>query len=158
MRRVSEEDSGPSRHSFPRASNAATVIESWYLAHRPRRATTILFIDDDADQRALFELLLSEAGFRVITAPGVRQGLESLVWQYVDIVISDIRMPEVNGLDLASHLQNLRFFPNQSKIPLILLTAGGAHYESRAREAGADLFCPKEHASRLLISQIRSLL
>jgi two-component system response regulator (stage 0 sporulation protein F) len=77
---------------------------------------TILVIDDEAPLRALLRTVLEQAGHKVIEAPNGRLGLEAYRQHPVDLVITDIRMPGMDGLDLA--LEFTRCFLNVKVIAM----------------------------------------
>ena len=60
----------------------------------------ILVVDDEESIREFFEIMLKREGYEVLTASNGREGLEALKASPVDLVISDIQMPEMSGLDL----------------------------------------------------------
>lgn len=66
---------------------------------------TILVIDDDAQTRALFQATLEAAGYRVLTAESGQAGLQRLPQHAVDLVIVDIYMPEMDGLEFIRRLR-----------------------------------------------------
>ena len=65
---------------------------------------TILIIDDQQAVRALLRAVLEDAGYQVTEAANGRQGLELYRFRPTDLVITDIVMPELNGLDLMLEL------------------------------------------------------
>jgi two-component system response regulator (stage 0 sporulation protein F) len=77
---------------------------------------TILVIDDDALLRALLRIVLEQAGHEVIEAANGRLGLEAYREKPADLVITDLRMPGVDGLDLI--LQLTRCFLNVKVIAM----------------------------------------
>lgn len=80
--------------------------------------TPILFVDDDEDTAMTYRMLLSTAGFAVTAAHSVREALDLLDERPdIRLVVSDVRMPEVDGLDLVRVLRHR--FP---ALPCILLT------------------------------------
>ncbi len=79
---------------------------------------TILLADDDDSLRRVLEFQLSDAGFRVLTAENGSQALELFAANEVDCVITDWRMPEMNGLELLERVNAIR-----SDIPIIVITA-----------------------------------
>jgi CheY-like chemotaxis protein len=83
----------------------------------PTPPATLLLVDDDRDFVASLEMLLPTLGYTVIPAHSVREALDVLDTSSVDVVISDIRMPEVDGLDLVRVLRHR--FP---RLPTVLLT------------------------------------
>ena len=97
---------------------------------------SILIIDDEAGILGTLTILLKNSGFQVATAQGGRAGLEAMKSSLPDIVLSDIRMPQVSGLDILDTALGL-----DPDMPVILMTAqaslqsaiqavnqGGFHY------------------------------
>lgn len=68
------------------------------------RPATILIIEDHTSVRMLLARVLEEAGYQVCEAANGRQGLERFHAQPVDLVITDLEMPEMNGLDVILEL------------------------------------------------------
>ena len=66
---------------------------------------TILIVDDEAKIRSIYDRFLTDEGFKVIQAPDVCQAYEVLKNQAVDLVLLDIRMPEVDGSELYDIMQ-----------------------------------------------------
>lgn len=81
---------------------------------------TVLVIDDDDSLRRVVEYNLHEDGYRVITAADGTMGLQAFQAQPVDLVLTDIRMPEMDGLELLTRLKAM-----QADLPVIILTAHG---------------------------------
>jgi DNA-binding NtrC family response regulator len=72
-------------------------------------APRILIVDDSEDTLEVLQRNLASQGFEVSTAPGVREAVESLSARAVDVVITDLKMPGISGLDLVRHVrENLR--------------------------------------------------
>ena len=81
---------------------------------------TLLLIDDDASLRRVTEYNLKDDGYAVITACDGREGLERFRAERIDLVLSDVRMPELDGMDLLPQLKAM-----QPDLPVIMLTAHG---------------------------------
>jgi two-component system chemotaxis sensor kinase CheA len=109
-------------------------------------AMTILVVDDSVTSRILNQKLLGASGFRVITANDGRRALEMLRAQAVQLVLSDVQMPHMDGFDLA---KAIKADPALSHIPIVLLTALDNN-EDRARgiDAGADAYINKQQLSQ----------
>lgn len=69
-----------------------------------KRIETILVVDDSRDTREVLQRNLSSRGYRVLEASGVRQAIEILESTPVQLVITDIRMPDIDGFDLIRHV------------------------------------------------------
>ena len=83
-------------------------------------AKTILLIDDDDSLRRVVEYNLSEEGHHVVTAADGTAGLQAFQSHPIDLVLTDIRMPEMDGLELLTRLKAI-----QADLPVIILTAHG---------------------------------
>jgi CheY-like chemotaxis protein len=97
---------------------------------------TILFAEDDAAVRESTAAILAARGFRLLVAKDGAEALRLLSENPVDVLFTDVVMPDLNGIELAREAQRLR--PN---IKVLLMTA----YYSRAEEAarvGRLLFKP----------------
>jgi DNA-binding NtrC family response regulator len=86
--------------------------------------TRILVIDDDAHIRALLRTALEHTGYEVVEAPNGAIGMQHYRTQPTDLVITDLCMPEMNGLDIIIDLR--RDFP-EARIMAMSGGAGGAH-------------------------------
>jgi DNA-binding response OmpR family regulator len=98
---------------------------------------TILIIDDDDQLREVLNLLLARAGYTVFEAPNGKVGLQLMLSENVDLVITDLYMPEKEGLETIAELR--KDFP-QTKIIVI---SGGykgsvVSHLTLAKELGAD--------------------
>ena len=80
----------------------------------------ILVVDDDASQRRLIEFWLQEEGFSVVTASDGKAGLHSFEQKSPCLVITDLRMPGMDGLDLLGRIKDIN-----PDTPVILITAFG---------------------------------
>jgi two-component system NtrC family response regulator len=81
---------------------------------------TLLLIDDDESLRRVVEYNMREAGYRVITAADGTSGLEAFQAEPVDVVLTDVRMPEMDGLELLTRLKAMK-----PDLPVVVLTAHG---------------------------------
>lgn len=82
---------------------------------------TILVVDDEENIRALFELELSEAGFNVITAANGQEGLRLFQEKKPDLILLDIKMPDMHGLEVLSRIRK-----EDPHVPVMMVTAHGA--------------------------------
>lgn len=94
----------------------------------------ILVVDDEPDTVGLLELTLRTAGFEINTARSGQEGLRLALETKFDLLLLDIMMPDLSGLDLIRSLQELKGASANS--PIVILTARG---RSEDREAGERL-------------------
>ncbi|HID01616.1 MAG TPA: response regulator, partial [Desulfobacterales bacterium] len=80
--------------------------------------TSILVVDDERSMRDFLKILLVKEGYQVETAPGGHQALEILEKQTFDLVISDIRMDGMDGLELLNSIKE-----NCPSLPVVMITA-----------------------------------
>ena len=116
----------------------------------------ILVVDDDANNRAVVAAQLKNDGFVVRVAASGEQALEMIDAQLPDLILLDIMMPGISGLDLA---EILRAEERTATIPIIMLTALG-DLDSRLAglSRGAEEFLVKPVARAELALRIRNLL
>ncbi len=81
---------------------------------------TVLVIDDDESLRRVMEYHLREEGYRVVSAVDGRTGLARFQDEPVDLVLTDIRMPKMDGMELLARLKAM-----QPELPVVILTAHG---------------------------------
>ncbi len=116
---------------------------------------TVLVVDDAAEIRDLLaDLILRPSGYRVLTADSGMRGLELARSQSPDIVVSDIKMPDLTGLELTLILKR-----EKPALPVILITAEGSEDVARqALRAGASDYFPKPFDPDDLLTTLERLL
>jgi DNA-binding response OmpR family regulator len=119
-------------------------------------ANKILVVDDDFRTLKLVGLVLDQEGYDVLAAESGEEGLEKARAQDPDLIILDIRMPGLDGYEVA---QRLRSDPATADVPILMLTAR-AELEDRMTgfEVGADDYLIKPIHRRELISRVESVL
>lgn len=118
-------------------------------------AATVLVVEDDPDLRAYLTESLAES-YSVISAPDGEEGLETALREIPDLVVSDVMMPGLNGLQLCARLKNDR---RTSHLPVLLLTARSAdEHRLAGLEHGADAYLSKPFSERELHLRLRNLL
>ncbi|MBX6364092.1 MAG: response regulator [Gemmatimonadetes bacterium] len=104
-------------------------------------APTILVVDDSITTRSLEQSVLEAAGYRVVTAPDGAAAWRLLQEQRVDLIISDVEMPRMDGFALC---QAVRASKRLGSLPIVLVTAMEApEHRSRGLEVGADAYLAK---------------
>jgi two-component system chemotaxis response regulator CheY len=115
----------------------------------------ILTIDDSKTMRDMLMLTLAEAGFDVLQAVDGQDGLDVLVNEQVDVVITDINMPRMDGYEV---IRQLRRDPNHKTTPILVLTTESeAEKKNLAREAGATGWMVKPFDPDRLIATVRKV-
>jgi len=115
----------------------------------------VLVVEDNSDMRRLMTTLL-EKHFTVMEAEDGKEGIAAAKNIIPDIIISDIIMPEVDGVRLCQELKN---DINTSHIPIILLTARATEKDIiRGLEAGADDYITKPFHIQVLLTRVKNLI
>jgi CheY-like chemotaxis protein len=115
-----------------------------------------LVVDDDPRSLKLMTIVLGNAGYRVVTASDGPAGLERLVAEQPDIVMVDLMMPGMDGLEFCSCVRAL---PALGDTPLVLATAIAADdVREQALNAGVDALLVKPFERPLLLGELERLL
>lgn len=102
---------------------------------------TILYVEDNVDNRQLVRRVLQAEGYRVLEAGNAHEGLQVALNHHPVLILIDINMPEIDGLTMASHLKK---DPAFTTIPIIALTANVMRGDKeRSLAAGCDGYIQK---------------
>lgn len=116
----------------------------------------VLVIEDDADIQELVRFTLEREGLGCISALSAEEGLRLLKPKDVDVVVLDIMLPGMGGIDA---LKRIKAKPELSGIPVILASAKGEDPDViLGLELGADDYVVKPYSPRVLVARIRRLL
>ncbi|HEX2915559.1 MAG TPA: ATP-binding protein [Chloroflexia bacterium] len=114
----------------------------------------ILLVDDNADMREYLKRLLKEQGWQVTTTVNGKAALDTLRKNPPDLVLTDVMMPELDGIGL---LQAIRAHEETRLLPVVLLSArAGEEAEVKGLETGADDYLIKPFSARELIARVRA--
>jgi DNA-binding response OmpR family regulator len=117
---------------------------------------TVLVVDDDPVILRLLEVNFEMEGFVVRTAGDGVEGLEAARAEQPDVIVSDVMMPRMNGLELCKGLKD---DPATASIPVILLSAKAQATDIRAGiDAGADDYVTKPFEPLDLVDRVNKLL
>jgi len=114
-----------------------------------------LVVDDVADITEMLSVMLTYAGYAVVTASSAPAALEAARQHHFDVVISDIGMPEMTGYQLA---EALRLLPGYESVPMVALT-GYSMFDDRERSlnAGFNAHLTKPIDPQALLELIENL-
>ncbi len=116
-------------------------------------AARILVVDDEPNILASVRTLLAASGYDVTTAMSGRSALELAVRERPDVIVLDLGLPDVNGIDVC------RITREESAAPIIVLSArGGEADKVLALDAGADDYVTKPFGAEELLARIRAAL
>ena len=116
-------------------------------------SSTILLVDDEDSVQKLLTYPLERDGFRVVQARDGEQALRLFGDQQVDLVVLDLMLPKVDGLEVCKRLRA------DSDVPIIMLTARGEELDKvLGLELGADDYITKPFSIREFRSRVRALL
>ena len=117
---------------------------------------TILIVDDFDDTRLLLRTWLQKKGFRVIEAEDGNRAVDAAERNRPDLIIMDVEMPELDGLEATRRIRNL---DNFAGVPIVAVSAYGAdQYRELALAAGCDEYVSTPFEPDELERLIRSLI
>ncbi len=119
--------------------------------NRTDQKTSILIVEDEAKMRRLLELQLGEEGFIVRAAPDAETGLELLTREQPDLVVTDLRLPGMSGLEFLQAVKRVN-----AALPVVIITAHGTVESAvEAMKVGASDYVTKPFSLAELVMVIR---
>ena len=116
-------------------------------------SSTILLVDDEDSVQSLLTYPLERDGFRVVSARDGEEALRLFAAEAVDLVVLDIMLPKLDGLEVCKRLRA------ESSVPIIMLTARDDEFDTvLGLELGADDYITKPFSIREFRSRVRALL
>ena len=102
---------------------------------------TILYVEDNPDNRNLVRRVLEAEGYKVLEANNAAQALDRLLTMPTNLILMDINMPDMDGYALTAKIKSM---PEYKKIPIIAVTANVMRGDrERSLEAGCDGYIQK---------------
>ncbi len=122
----------------------------------PHGAKKILIVEDERDILQLVRMYLEKEGFRALTASTGSEGLRLAKTEKPDLLILDLMLPEMDGLEVC---KRLRSAPETAMLPIIMLTAKAEESDTViGLELGADDYVTKPFSMRELLARIKAVL
>jgi len=116
----------------------------------------ILVVDDEKLSTRMVQVLLESNWHEIIIARDGQEGLAKVKTENLDLIILDVMMPGMNGLQVCRTLKNNY---NYRTIPIIILSTLGKEDDIKAgKEAGADAYIAKPYDATILLAQVEELL
>jgi len=116
----------------------------------------ILIIEDIKQTRALLKHFLRKQGFQTFEALNGEDGLRSLASEMKDIILLDVLMPKMDGLEF---LKTIRDHDTWKNIPVIMLSSlGDKNTVSQSAQLGATSFIVKPYQSTVVVEKIKEIL
>jgi two-component system, cell cycle response regulator DivK len=113
----------------------------------------VLLVEDTDDSREVIRITLQDLGHEVIEARNGREALRAAIKRSPDVVLMDLSMPEVDGLQATTALRSIR---TSSHLPVIAMTVyPSTHFRDRAEDAGCDAFLQKPFTPEQLSSVLQ---
>lgn len=117
---------------------------------------TVLVLDDSPSIRQVVRLTLSRAGYLIVEAADGVQALEKLATEHVDLIVSDLNMPKMDGLTFIARLREL---PEGKFVPVIMLTTESDDEKKLvAKNLGVQAWFVKPFEPEKLVSIVKRLI
>ncbi len=116
---------------------------------------TVLYVEDNEFNRKIVRQLLAATTYRLLEATDGEQGVATAVETLPDLILMDIQLPKLSGLEAT---RQLRQEPKTAGIPIIVVTSFAlSGDDQKAQEAGASAYLAKPYSPRELLALIRKL-
>jgi len=116
---------------------------------------TILYVEDNEFNRKIVRQLLTKTTYRLREAVDGEQGVASALAAPPDLILMDIQLPKMSGLDAT---RQLRGDPRTAAVPIIVVTSFAlSGDEQKATAAGATAYLAKPYSPRELLAKIREI-
>jgi two-component system, cell cycle response regulator DivK len=116
---------------------------------------TVLYVEDNEYNLKIVRQLLGRTSYRLIEAVDGQLGVETALREVPDLILMDIQLPKLSGLDAT---RMLRADPKTAAIPIIVITSFAlSGDDQKAKDAGASAYLAKPYSPRELLQMIRKL-
>lgn len=126
------------------------------MSTRGAMAKTFLIVDDSASMRQLLSFTVKDAGYDVVTAENGKDGLQKATGRKIDMVITDLNMPEMDGI---TFIRELRGLPDYRYVPIVMLTTEAQEaIKQEGRAAGASGWIVKPFTPEKLLDVVKKFI
>lgn len=116
----------------------------------------VLIVDDCRTTRKLISYIVKELGHEILNASNGVEALETMAANSVDLLVTDLNMPQMDGFELSSRLRKNGSYKD---LPIIMITTEGSEEDRRmGKEAGITTFMTKPVSPHLLVKEIKKLI
>src|SRR5262252_3363566 len=116
---------------------------------------TVLYVEDNEYNLKIVRQLLARTAYKLIEAKDGESGVETALRELPDLILMDIQLPKLSGLDAT---RRLRADPKTAAIPIIVITSFAlSGDDQKAKDAGASAYLAKPYSPRELLQMIRNL-
>ncbi len=117
---------------------------------------TFLVVDDSSSMRQLISLAVQDAGYNVVLAENGKDALDKLGGTKINMVITDLNMPDMDGIELIAKLRNM---PDHKYTPIVMLTTEAQEeIMMQGKAAGASGWIVKPFTAEQLMKVVRKFL
>ncbi len=114
---------------------------------------TVLYVEDNEYNLKIVRQLLARTAYKLIEAKDGESGVETALRELPDLILMDIQLPKLSGLDAT---RRLRADPKTAGIPIIVITSFAlSGDDQKAKDAGASAYLAKPYSPRELLQMIR---
>src|SRR5215510_1083785 len=114
---------------------------------------TVLYVEDHEYNLKIVRQLLARTAYKLIEAKDGESGVETALRELPDLILMDIQLPKLSGLDAT---RRLRVDPKTAGIPIIVITSFAlSGDDQKAKDAGASAYLAKPYSPRELLQMIR---
>ena len=144
----------PGGHRRYRRADLESFLDRSGPAARTREGPVVLIVDDDAQVRELVRVALTLEGYSVREAGGAEEGMAAVEQGRPDLILLDVRMPQVDGWEMLRRLQERH---GTDAIPVVMFSGHLDDAERAAAARGARGFVGKPFELRQLVEQAKQI-
>ncbi len=116
----------------------------------------ILIVDDDSTTRKILGMYVRQKGFDVVTAENGLDALEKLATEQINLIMTDLNMPNMDGIEL---IKNLKASPDYANIPVMMISTEADEEEKKmAQDAGATAYLVKPVTGDVVTDNVKDIL